>query len=165
MKTAPVPIPSAPWVLHGEAAAFLSAPFQVRLLVNYRDSPVGPYLEHAGAKMTIRGPHVFQMSVNLEASKRGGRAIWGFPKELETLRWEKSGSRVEFRRESQVFRLRAFGPRFPLALRFWTIQFRDETPVRVPGEISGTARWGFRGRQLALVLDEFEMKIEASQPL
>ena len=159
------PIPPAPWVLHGEAVAFLAAPFRVRLLVRYSDSPVGPYLEHALAKMTRRGPHVFEMSVNLEESKRGGREIWGFPKELETLNWKKSASRVEFRRETQVFRLRAFGPRFPLALRFWTVQFLNQRPVRVPGKLSATAHLAFRGRQIALILDEFEMTIEPPHPL
>ncbi len=155
--------PSAPWILHGEAVAFLAAPIRLRLLVRYSASPVGSYLEHALVKMTARGPHVFEMGVNLEASKRGGREIWGFPKELETLKWNRSGSRREFRRESEVFRVRAMGPRFSLALSFWTVQFLNQKPVRVPGKIAARARLGFRGRQLALVLDDFEMTIGAPE--
>ncbi|MBW3636050.1 MAG: hypothetical protein KY445_06240 [Armatimonadetes bacterium] len=158
-------IPNAPWILHGEAIVFLASPFRLRLLVNYYDSPVGSYLEHALAEMTVLGPHISQMSVNWEDSRRGGREIWGFPKVLELLRWKRSGSRFEFRRGTEILRLRAWGPHFPLALSFWTVQFLDEEPVRVPGRISGKARLGFRGRQVALILDEFELKIEAPHPL
>lgn len=155
-----VAVPEAPWVLQGEAVAFLSSHFSLRLLVRYSYSPVGPYLEHALATVTRRGPHVFQMSVNLDASKRGGRQIWGFPKTLESLTWRGTGNRLVFRRELQTFRVRAFGPSFPLALPFWSAQQKEGKWVRVPGKISGRARLGFRGRQLALVLCAFEMTIE-----
>ena len=158
-------IPNAPWILHGEAVAFLASPLQVRLLVNYRDSPVGPYREHALAKLTRRGPHVFQMSVDLEASKIGGRAIWGFPKTLENLAWKARGNRGEFQRESQVFRWRKFGPDFPLAMSFWTIQNRHGAEVQVPGQIRARARLAFRGRQLALSVENFWMKFDAPIPL
>lgn len=154
-------IPDAPWILHGEAALLLASPFCARLLVNYRDSPVGPYREHALARLTSRGPHVFQMSVDLKASMLGGRQIWGFPKTLETLSWEKRGDHLEFQRETLKFRLRAVGPSFPLALRFWTVQNLNGQSVRVPGQIRARARLAFRGRQIALVVEDFRMKFEA----
>lgn len=157
-------IPDAPWVLRGQAVALLASPTRARLLVNYADSPVGPYLEHALATLTKRGPSVVQMSVNLEASRRGGREIWGYPKTLETLRWRRDGARIEFRRGAQSFRVRAFGPSFPLALPFWSVQFL-KGPLRVPGQIQARARLGFQGRQLALVLEDFEMTIYPPQPL
>lgn len=157
------PIPGAPWVLHGEAVAFLVSPTSLRLLVRYSYSPVGPYLEHALATLSWRGPHVFQMSVNLGASLRGGRAIWGFPKTLESLFWQGSPGRTVFRREQQTFRVRAFGPSFPIALPFWAAQQKGQKWVRVPGKISGRARLGFRGPQLAFVLGAFEMTIEPPQ--
>ena len=153
------PVPDAPWRLRGEAVAFLAKPLTVRLLVHYAQSPVGPYDEHALATLTRRGPHVFQMSVNLEASRIGGRRIWGFPKTIENVLWKRDGSRVSFRREGVRFDIRAFGPRFPVALPFWTAQQKDDGWVRVPGHIRAWARLAFRGPQLALVLDEFEMEI------
>lgn len=157
-------IPNAPWKLRGEAVALLASPFVARLLVKYEQSPVGAYDEHALATLTARGPHVFQMSVNLEASRRGGREIWGFPKTLEFLNWKRSGQRIEFEREEQIFRVRAFGPQWNFALPFWTAQQKDGAWLRVPGHIKARAQLGFRGRQLALVLRSFEMRIEPPQP-
>ncbi|HEX9997938.1 MAG TPA: hypothetical protein VGB45_12415 [Abditibacterium sp.] len=150
-------IPSAPWILHGEATAFLASPTSLRLLVNYRDSPVGPYLEHALITLTRRGPHVFQMSVNLEASKQGGREIWGFPKTLETLGWKDTACQIDFSRENQRFRVRKTGLHFPLALPFWTTQELNGQPVRVDATVRAQARIGFRGRQLAVIFEDFEM--------
>lgn len=154
------PVPPAPWRLRGDAAAFLASPCSVRLLVRYAQSPVGPYEEHALATLTRRGPHVFEMSVNLLDSMIGGRTIWGFPKTLETLSWQRRGPRILFRREDQTFRVRGVGPAFPLSLAFWTAQRKDDEWVRVPGQIQGRARFGFRGRQLALILEGFDLLIE-----
>jgi len=156
-------IPDAPWILRGEAVAFLASWRAARLLVRYEESPVGFYLEHALSTLTRRGPHVFQMSVNLEASRRGGREIWGFPKTLETLAWKIKGNRIAFRRENQTFHVRTLGPTFPLTLPFWTAQQKAEEWVRVPGNIKARARLGFRGQQLALVLTSFEMRIGAPE--
>lgn len=157
------PVPDAPWRLRGEAVAFLAGPLAVRLLVHYTESPVGPYDEHALATLSRRGPHVLQMSVNLEASMIGGRRIWGFPKTLENVSWRRKGARVRFQREGQEFRIRAFGPRFFLALPFWTAQQKEGEWVRVPGHIRAQARLAFRGPQLALALDEFEMNFQPVQ--
>lgn len=154
-------LPPAPWHLTGQAVAFLASPLTVRLLVNYQNSPVGPYLEHALVRPTWRGPHVFQMGVTCEASLRGGREIWGFPKTLENLSWNRSGTRIIFRRETQTFRVRACGPRFPLASSFWAIQNHNGQTVCVPGRIRATAQLAFQGRQIALFLPTFEMTIEA----
>lgn len=161
----PDSIPDAPWILHGEAALLLAAPFRARLLVNYRDSPVGPYREHALCELTRRGPHVFQMSVDLEASQIGGREIWGFPKTLENLSWNWRGDHLEFRRENQKFRVRTIGPSFPIALAFFTVQNRRGIAVRVPGHIQARAKIGFRGRQIALFVADFEMKFDGPIPL
>ncbi len=159
----PNSIPGAPWTLRGQAVAFLASPTSLRLLVHYLESPVGRYDEHALATLTRRGPHVFQMSVNLEDSMIGGRTIWGFPKTLEALAWNRTANRVTFARQTQPFRVRAFGPTFPLALRFWTAQQKDGVWNRVPGGIEGHARLAFRGPQLALFLDSFSMTIEPPQ--
>ena len=156
----PDSIPDAPWVLRGEAMLLLASPFCARLLVNYRDSPVGPYREHALAKMTWRGPHIFQMSVDLTASKTGGRMIWGFPKELEDLGWQNWEDRVRFRRKSQLFRMRKVGPSFPIALPFWTVQNLRGAHVRVPGQIRARVKVAFSGRQIALSIEDFQMKFD-----
>ena len=143
----------------------LASPFCARLLVDYRDSPVGPYREHALVSLTWRGPHVFQMSVDLEASRIGGREIWGFPKTLENLAWKRRGKRLEFRRESQKIYLRAVGPSFPLALAFWTVQSLNGRDVRVPGQIKARGRLAFRGRQIAVLVEDFWMKFNPTHAL
>ena len=158
-------IPPAPWHLTGQAVAFLASPFQLRLLVNYALSPVGPYLEHALSVPTWLGPRVIQMSVDSEASKIGGREIWGYPKTLEQLNWQRDGNRLIFRRENQIFRLRICGPSFPIALPFWTIQTLNGADVRVPAQLKATARLAFRGRQLAIFLEDFAMIFEPPQPI
>ena len=159
------PIPPAPWRLTGQAAAFLAAPSMLRLLVNYASSPVGPYLEHALAIPTWRGPRVVQMSVNSQLSKIGGRAIWGYPKTLENLSWTREGDRLIFRRENQIFRLRICGPSFPIAAPFWTIQTLNGADVRVPARIEARARLAFRGKQIALFVEKFAMTFEPPQTL
>lgn len=158
-------IPPAPWVLHGKAVAFLAPRFRWRLLVKYQQSPVGPYHEHALVILTRRGPSVVQMGVNSEASMLGGRRNWGYPKVLERLSWQSSRRNIVFLRNGKTFRIQKTCLRFPLALPFWTVQELDGQVVRVPATLRGKARLGFRGRQLALILDEFEMRFEAPQPL
>lgn len=158
-------IPPAPWHLNGQAVAFLAAPITLRLLINYHSSPVGTYLEHALAVPTWLGPRVAQMSVNLEASKIGGREIWGYPKTLEQLNWERDGDNLTFRRENQIFRLRIWGPSFPIAAPFWTVQTLNGADVRVPAKIKAAARLAFRGRQIAIFLQEFAMTFEPPQPV
>ena len=159
------PIPPAPWTLTGQAVAFLAAPMTLRLLVNYASSPVGPYLEHALSIPTWRGPRVVQMSVDSVASMRGGREIWGYPKTLEILGWQREANHLIFRRKNQTFRLRLCGPTFPIALPFWTIQTLDGADVRVPAHLKARARLAFRGRQAAIFLNAFEMKFEPPQLL
>ena len=158
-------IPPAPWHLTGQAVAFLAAPSMLRLLVNYASSPVGPYLEHALAIPTWRGPRVVQMSVDSELSKIGGRAIWGYPKTLENLSWTRENKHLIFRRQNQTFRLRICGPSVPIVAPFWTIQTLDGAAVRVPARIEARARVAFRRRQIALFVERFAMIFEPPQTL
>lgn len=159
------PVPPAPWHLSGQAVAFLAAPLALRLLVNYRASPVGPYLEHAFSIPTYLGPRVIQMSVDSELSKFGGREIWGYPKTLEQLSWQRDGDRLIFRRENQTFRLRIWGPKFPIALPFWTVQTLNGADVRVPANLKASARLAFRGRQMAIFLENFAMTFDPPERL
>lgn len=154
-----------PWVLTGQAACFMQAPFQVRLLVNYEYSPVGPYVEHGLVRWSPGGPHVFQMSVTSPDSVVAGRANWGFPKVLEPLKWHNDGKRIQFSGHGEPVNLKPWGPRLPLKLKFSCIQDLHGQRVQVKGRISARGRLAWRGRQLALLLDGFQMHIEAAQPL
>lgn len=158
-------IPPAPWHLTGQAVSFLAAPLTLRLLVNYRSSPVGPYLEHALGVPTWLGPRVTQMSVDSEASMISGREIWGYPKTLEQLSWLRDGDKLIFRRKNQIFRLRIWGPTFPIVAPFWTIQTLDGENVRVPAQLKARARLASRGRQIAIFLEDFAMTFEPPQPV
>lgn len=149
----------APWQLRGDAIALFAGPMTLRLLVHYSDSPVGPYEEHALATINLRGPHVFQMSVSSEESRLSGRLNWGFPKEIEALKWQQNGNRVLFEREGMRFRVRGVGPSFPLVLKFWTAQRNGGRWVKVPGKLRSRAQLAWRGKQLALWLHDFEMEI------
>lgn len=154
----------APWHLTGSAALLLSKSGGVAL-VHYETSPVGSYEEFARGILTRRGPRVVEMLVTSEASRRGGRENWGFPKELAALSWQKRGARVEFRKSGEVFRFRVCGPRFPVRLRFFCVQTLQNQDVRVPFFIEGGARLAWRGRQIAVLLDDFIFDVEAPEPL
>ena len=157
--------PPAPWKLTGRAALLLASWRELRLLVAYESSPVGPYLEHAIVACSRRGPSVTQMSVTSPLSIRGGIANWGYPKVLENLHHRTDGDYFWFSRDAghrrrQVFRLRCFGPSFPVALQFFSMQSLQDKTVQVPGRIRGRAKLAFQGRQLALVLQNFDLTID-----
>ncbi len=141
----------------------MASPLSFRLLVNYHSSPVGPYLEHALVKFKYANgalaPHVFQMSVNLEASKIGGRTIWGFPKTLEELSWGEKGNRIEVLREDEKFNIRGFGPKLPVRLSFVTLQELNGEWLKVSGQISAKCQGAFRGRQFAIIISDFSLVI------
>lgn len=149
-----------PWRLTGSAAVLLSKRGAVAL-VHYDSSPVGPYDEWARSVVTQDGPRVVEMAVTSEASCRAGRENWGFPKVLANLTWQQRGARIEFRKdEATVYRLRACGPRFPVRLSFFCVQTLNGRDVRVPFHIAGKARLAWRGRQIALLLEEFVFDVE-----
>jgi hypothetical protein len=162
-----VKIPSAPWHLGGEAVGLMASPFVFRLLVRYDSSPVGAYNEHALVKFKyekgLLAPHVFQMSVDLEESKIGGRTIWGFPKTLEDLSWTKHNGSIEFRRGTQQFNFRSFGPKIPLGLSFFTLQKLKGKWVKVPGKLKGKCQVALRGKQLAMIVTDFSLVINPAQ--
>src|SRR4051794_14985608 len=101
----------APWELTGESVAALvrcrdalgPMPVGIRRMpgpvlvvgVQYRGSPVGPYLELGigePARLGARLGWCFTtMVVSSPESRIDGRANWGFPKELGTLTWDRDG--------------------------------------------------------------------------
>ena len=156
-------IPPAPWHLRGVALCLpdVSRGVAALCLVRYDESPVGPYRELARARLTKRGPHVYEMPVTLERSCIGGRQIWGYPKSLDDMTWtDGHAGRMEFRRGAKVWRACAFGPRFPVALRAFTAQNLNGQNVRVPFATRGRARLAWCGRRLGAIV-EFELTVDA----
>ena len=135
------------------------------MLVNYQSSPVGPYDEWARCIMTWRGPRVMEMLVTSADSMRAGRENWGFPKQVAHLKWQRRGGQVEFHSAHEIYRLRVCGPRLPLRVKFFCVQTLDGEDVRVPFELEGAAQLAWRGRQIAVVIEDFAMKVSAPQAL
>lgn len=137
----------------------MASPSTVRLLVHYIQSPVGGYQEHALVRWSLRGPHVFQMSVSSSESRFAGREIWGFPKTCEKLSWHRTRNRIEFHLPERILHIRVFGPRVSLKLPFWTAQERESKWVIVPGKIRAKIRFCRVGRRLGLALEQMELII------
>ena len=158
------PAPVAPWVLGGESIVALAwgggavgpMPEGVRRLAGlpclvvaarYTGSPVGPYLELAVGEPARLGPRVgwcfTTMVVDSAESRTGGRASWGFPKELGTLVWERSGSVRSLRWVERDVAVVGAARRFrvPALVPVRALQRRAEGPVVVPGRLRGLARF------------------------
>lgn len=102
-----------------------AVPLTVGMMVRYRDTPVGPYMEVAASPYLLRGrfpqaiqAHVPFIAVDSLASLHGGRANWALPK----ARAEFSGypaDRIQLNGTGEEWhvdvRPRARGPRFPVA--------------------------------------------------
>ena len=162
------PIPLPPWQLTGSAIATLEKvrlnsgvlfPFALRALVHYDSSPVGAYDEFAIIALTNRGLSVVEMFVNSEDAMIGGRRGWGFPKQLAHLSWRQRGARIEFQLEEKIVRFLATRIWFRLSLRGFVIQQLNGENVRVPVKIRGHARIAFHGKQIALMMEGFEMQV------
>ena len=151
------------WLLTGSAALLLS-PRGLVALVHYETSPVGPYDEWARIVFTRSGPRVVDMAVTSEESMHAGRANWGFPKRLAKLSWKRSGARLEFWTESENYRLRLRGPRLPMRAKFFCVQTLEGREVRVPLKSSGQARIAWRGRQIALLIEDFVFEVNPPVP-
>ena len=147
------------WTLRGKGVLLLRGAKSATACIQYADSPVGAYEEFAIIELSLRGPSVVEMPVTSEASRRAGRALWGFPKELGSLAWRQNGARIEFQKEREIFRFRALKFSFPVRAKAWTNQFLNGQNVRVPVSIQGRARLAFRGKQCALFLESFEMQV------
>lgn len=99
--------------------------FGAIMLVDYRETPVGPYREllfipgkfntPLGKKMSIT-----HISVDSEASTRSGRANWGIPKVTHAFAAHKNGNAERqqvFAPDGQPFfdiEMRHYGPSFPI---------------------------------------------------
>jgi hypothetical protein len=81
------------------------------------------------------------MVVDDAESRRGGRANWGYPKELGTLTWEVDGDRRTLRWAERDLELtgRATRLRLPFLVPIRSLQRRGDGPVVVPGRLRGRA--------------------------
>jgi hypothetical protein len=149
------------WTLQGVGVVLFRDWKSLLALVFYTESPVGPYNEFAVIQRQGGAPSVTEILVDSEAARQAGRELWGFPKELADLEWQSGGSSIVFRKEREYFRVRAIGFSLPFRVRWWTKQMLHEKRVRVPFSISGRVGLGLRGKQWALVLEEFEMHVFA----
>jgi hypothetical protein len=112
----------------------------------YSESPVGPYLELAlsePARLGARvGMCVTTMVVTTSESRLGGRANWGFPKELGTLDWSCEGAArvLRWHERDIVVRGTPVGPPLPTLVPTWMLQRRADGPVSAAARLSGRAR-------------------------
>ena len=112
----------------------------------FDQSPVGPYLELAvgePARLGARpGMCVTTMVVDSVDSRLGGRANWGFPKQLGTLRWDSQDEERALRWEERQVSVRAlpFGPAVPMIVPIRVLQRRADGMVVVPGRLWGRGR-------------------------
>lgn len=135
------------------------------MLVHYETSPVGPYDEWARGVLTLQGPRIVEMLVTSEDSMRGGRENWGFPKRLAGLDWRQNEERVEFQKAYETYRLRAWGPRFPLRAKGFCVQTLNGEDVRVPMFMEGKAQLAWRGRQMAFLIENFVFDVDWPEPI
>ena len=160
--------PAPPWHLAGAATVFpllRGRRVGVLGLVRYDASPVGPYCELLEAYLTTAGPTVTRMLVTSEASRQGGRQIWGYPKEVAPLTWRNEADGcVTFRHGHKTWRVRPVGPTLPLKLRAWTVQNLNGERVKVPCAVEGRVRLARCGRLWGAIMT-FEMDIEPPQSL
>ena len=147
------------WVLSGSGVLLLRGVSSALALVHYENSPVGAYDEFAVIELSLRGPSVTEMLVTSEASRQAGRELWGFPKELAKISWRQNPQRIVFQKKGECFCFRSVGFSFPLKVKAWTNQILDGQNVRVPCTIQSRARLAFRGKQIALLLENFEMQV------
>lgn len=153
--------PYAPWVLSGESLACLvrgtvsSAPLPHGIVpvpgpslvaaVCYSGSPVGPYLElaiGAPARLGLRlGWCLTTMVVDTPEARMGGRANWGYPKELGSLVWSVDGARRTLRWAERDVEVTGRTTRFrlPFLAPLRSLQRRADGPVTVPGRLWGRA--------------------------
>lgn len=161
--THPLSLNPHPWTLTGEAVVLLRDWRSVLALVHYSSSPVGPYDETAVIALTSAGPRVTQMSVSSAASRDAGRALWGFPKVLEKLRWQRRESRISFRTSSRRFHIRVVNSSFPLRFSGAVFQTKEGRCVRVPTRVTSRVSLAFCGRRLALFLQDFTLTVSPAE--
>lgn len=113
----------------------------------YQASPIGPFTELNIVEPVRRnrlraGLAVTLSVVNDDRARRDGRANWGFPRELGTLRWDGGDGAIRLTWDEGRLALEAVPSRlaFPLLVPLRLVQHRGPDPVSVPVRLRGMAR-------------------------
>lgn len=147
----PVSSPPPPWRLPARAVVWVGTglprpapagawPVTVAALVDYLDSPVGPYREvFAGVlvrRLGLPTVHVPFIAVDSLPSLRAGRVHWSLPKALATFAGDV-GDRVSVAGEgwSIEVAVHSYGPRLPAAAPVLSAQGDRRTLVTVRGTV------------------------------
>lgn len=158
---------------------------QLVVAARYATSPVGAYLELAVAQPARLGARVGMCSttmiVDLLGARTAGRAGWGFPKEMGTLRWTEDGDdrALQWEERGVVVRGASRTRPFPGLLPYSSLQQRVDGPVWVTGRLRGRARLatttvetpagdplGFlAGRHAGALFAEAQVTMRAAKPL
>ncbi len=151
-------------------------PVTVGALLDYLDSPVGPYREVLACPVLLRGAGLVHTTVPFIAvdslpSIAGGRVHWGLPKTLAAFAGTTTDSRVSGDGWSLEATTRPFGPALPVRARFSTTQDgRSSARSTVRGRaraarVSVTGRglpsWLRSGTHCGLVLPEARLVVGA----
>lgn len=131
------------------------------MLVDYQESPVGPYRELLfipGKFGEEKLQSITTIFVDSEASTANGRANWAIPKETADFHWqkEKGLDRVEVSLNGkQVFRasIRSGGVSFPISTALLPIRLRQELENQVFFTQPEGKGWGKLARIQELELD------------
>ena len=113
----------------------------------YQASPIGPFTELSIIEPVRRdrlraGLAVTLSVVDDDRARRDGRANWGLPRELGTLRWDGRDGAIRLTWDERGFALEAAPSRlaFPLLVPLRLLQHRGPDPVTVPVRLRGMAR-------------------------
>ncbi len=149
------------------------------IAARYETSPVGPYLELALGRPTVKGARpglsVTAMVVDSAVSEAAGRHHWGFPKQLGTISWSAEGRSRRLAWDDGGVRVSASaanGPGLPVWVPIRAFQHRGEDEI-VPGRLRARARparvtvesvpesvfHGVQGRWWGLLLSDLRLVI------
>lgn len=134
--------------------------FGAVMLVDYHESPVGPYHELLFIPGKFRTPHgrrysITRIVVDSEASTQNGRANWGIPKFTHQFQVEKDGSSEHIKvldaqgQPGFEIILRAGGFRFPISTALFPLHLYQV----LEGKTLLTTPKGSGSAQFARVLD------------
>jgi hypothetical protein len=153
LQRSAVPLPA------GSSYRGTTLPVTVAAVVDYVDSPVGPYREiFAGAPLRRLGRpavHVPFIAVDSLPSLQAGRAYWSLPKTLASFAGDGDRTVVGGASWSVDVAVRTLGPPLPLAIPFLCAQDGRTAPVTVRGSVRpGLVRVSARGPTLGAWLGD-----------
>jgi acetoacetate decarboxylase len=167
--------PEAPWHLQGELIIVPTHVLGGVMLAGYTSGTLAYHELIVFSRATRRGMVVSHIYVDDEQSLRGGREIWGLPKELATFRYERT--RFEARQDGPLLtaRIRRRRGRLPLLLPAPIVSEKGAALGRarvnaapalatlgVPHE-SPLAALGLSGTYLALAGDDLRLTMPPPQ--